>query len=160
MELKDDYEVWNGQNGKGIGRRLFHDAVWLQRLLRVRWTISHIRRISVCNILLLFYGCKICSHIPREKHRWGCLRTKCWGQYVDWRERKWQEAGENYVTRSFIIITIVKVKENDMCGTCSTHAGHKEWIQNCNMNIRSEETAGATRRGPTRRVIFKWILQK
>jgi hypothetical protein len=33
---------------------------------------------------------------------WGCLRTGCWGEYLDGREMKWQEIGENCIMRSFI----------------------------------------------------------
>jgi hypothetical protein len=34
---------------------------------------------------------------------WGCLRTGCWGECLDLRGRKWQNAGENCITRDFII---------------------------------------------------------
>jgi hypothetical protein len=34
------------------------------------------------------------------------LGTECWGEYLDPREMKWQESGENYVMRSFITCTV------------------------------------------------------
>jgi hypothetical protein len=40
---------------------------------------------------------------------WECLRTGCWGEYLDRREMKWQEVGENYIMRSFITCTLLQV---------------------------------------------------
>jgi hypothetical protein len=37
---------------------------------------------------------------------WGCLRTGCWGEYLDLRGRKWREAGEDCIMRSFITCTL------------------------------------------------------
>jgi hypothetical protein len=32
---------------------------------------------------------------------WGCSGTECWGEYVERREMKWGETGENCLMRSF-----------------------------------------------------------
>jgi hypothetical protein len=37
------------------------------------------------------------------------LRTGCWGEYLDQREMKWQEVGENCTMRSFITCTLLQV---------------------------------------------------
>jgi len=34
---------------------------------------------------------------------WGCLRTGCWGEYLDLNGWKWQEVGEYCIMMSFII---------------------------------------------------------
>jgi hypothetical protein len=47
---------------------------------------------------------------------WGCLRTGCWGEYLDRREVKWREVGENSTMGSFItysspsIIRMIKLR--------------------------------------------------
>jgi hypothetical protein len=33
---------------------------------------------------------------------WGCLRTRCWGEYFDQRGRNWREAAEHCIIRGFI----------------------------------------------------------
>jgi hypothetical protein len=38
----------------------------------------------------------------KEGTQTGCLRTGCWGGYLDRREMKWWEGGENCITRSFV----------------------------------------------------------
>jgi hypothetical protein len=40
---------------------------------------------------------------------WGYLRTGYWGEYLDRREMKWQEVGENCIMRSFIACTLLQV---------------------------------------------------
>jgi hypothetical protein len=42
-------------------------------------------------------------------HIWGCLRTECWGEYLDQRGMEWREGRENCITRSFIICTLRQV---------------------------------------------------
>jgi hypothetical protein len=51
------------------------------------------------------------SHPPWLNHsnyiwHWGCSRTGCWGEYLDWGGIKWRENGGNYIMRSFIICTL------------------------------------------------------
>jgi len=56
----------------------------------------------------------------------GCLRTGCSGESLDLRGRKWQEAGEDCIMRSFITFMLHQtllgdqVKEDEMGGACST----------------------------------------
>jgi len=38
-----------------------------------------------------------------------CLRMKCWGEYLDPTERKWQEDWKNYIMITFIISTLHQV---------------------------------------------------
>jgi hypothetical protein len=40
---------------------------------------------------------------------WGYLRTGCKGEYLDLRGRKWQEAGEDCIMRSFITFAIYQI---------------------------------------------------
>jgi hypothetical protein len=44
--------------------------------------------------------------------------------------RKWQEAGEDCIMRSFITCTLhqIQVKEDEMDGTCSTHGKYEKFI--------------------------------
>jgi hypothetical protein len=41
-----------------------------------------------------------------KKVDWGCMRTGCWGEYLDLRGRKWQGVGEVCIMRSFIPYTL------------------------------------------------------
>jgi hypothetical protein len=60
---------------------------------------------------VVLYGCETWFLQLREEHRlWGCLRTGCWGEYLDQREMKWQEVGDNCIMRSFIICTLLQVR--------------------------------------------------
>jgi len=36
---------------------------------------------------------------------WRCLRTGCWREYLDLRDRKRWMTGEDFITKSFIICT-------------------------------------------------------
>jgi hypothetical protein len=38
----------------------------------------------------------------------GCLRKWCWGEYLNRREMKWQEVGNNSIMRSFITCTLLQ----------------------------------------------------
>jgi hypothetical protein len=40
---------------------------------------------------------------------WGCMRTEWRREYLDLRERKWQEAGEECIMRSFITCTLHQI---------------------------------------------------
>jgi hypothetical protein len=41
---------------------------------------------------------------------WGFLRTGCWGEeYLDQREMKWQEVGENWMSSSFVTCTLCQI---------------------------------------------------
>jgi hypothetical protein len=52
------------------------------------------------------HGCKTWSLTLRRNTDWGCLKTGCWGEYLDWRGIKWQEIGGNCLTRGFITCTL------------------------------------------------------
>jgi hypothetical protein len=36
------------------------------------------------------------------------MRTGCRGEYLDMRRRKWQETGEHYIMRRFVIVDFLK----------------------------------------------------
>jgi hypothetical protein len=42
-------------------------------------------------------------------------------EYLDLRERKWQDAGEDCIMRSFITCMLQQVKEDETGGACSMH---------------------------------------
>jgi len=44
------------------------------------------------------------------------------------RERKWREAGQYCVMKSFMIITGIKSKEHKMARSCSTYVGDENCI--------------------------------
>jgi hypothetical protein len=55
---------------------------------------------------------------------------------LDLRERKWREAGEDYIMRSFISYKLITryysgddMKEDEIGGTCSTHGRDLKCIQ-------------------------------
>jgi len=39
---------------------------------------------------------------------WWCFWTGCWEEYLDLRWRKWWEAGEGYIMRSFEHVPFIK----------------------------------------------------
>jgi len=41
------------------------------------------------------------------------MRTGCSGKYLDLRGQKWQEAGDNYIMRSFITCMLHQIKEDE-----------------------------------------------
>jgi hypothetical protein len=50
-------------------------------------------------IFLLFYMGVIFGRWHKGRNiDWRCLRTGCWGEYLDRREMKWREIGENCIT--------------------------------------------------------------
>jgi len=42
---------------------------------------------------VVLYGRETLSLTLRDEYRLGHLRTRWWGEYLDLRQRKWQEAG-------------------------------------------------------------------
>jgi hypothetical protein len=48
------------------------------------------------------YGCETWSLTVREEHRLRVIENRVLREYFDLRERKWWEAGEDCVMRSFI----------------------------------------------------------
>jgi hypothetical protein len=57
---------------------------------------------------------------------------------LDLRDRKWQEVGENYIMKSFIVVPFTQgdqVKENEIGGVCSTYRRNEKLIQNFDSNI-------------------------
>jgi hypothetical protein len=55
------------------------------------------------------YGYETWSLTLRENIDWRCLRTGCWGGYLDQREMRSWEYRENRITRSFMICTLHQV---------------------------------------------------
>jgi hypothetical protein len=53
----------------------------------------------------------------RQEHRLRVFRTGCWGEYSDPRGRKWREAEEHCIMRSFITCTLHQM----LLGACSMH---------------------------------------
>jgi len=37
------------------------------------------------NVTFVLYGRETRSFILGEEHDWGCLKTKCWGEYLDFK---------------------------------------------------------------------------
>jgi hypothetical protein len=53
--------------------------------------------------------CYTPSSEPFRMYKRGCLRTGCWGEYLDQRGIERREGGESCITRSFIICTLRQV---------------------------------------------------
>jgi hypothetical protein len=68
--------------------------------------LPHLQKLRIYKTIILpfvIYGCETWSLTLREEYRlWECLRTGCWGGYLDLRGRKWHEAGEDCIMTSFI----------------------------------------------------------
>jgi hypothetical protein len=54
-----------------------------------------------CDIRLLYYGKNI---------DWRCLITWCWGDYLKLWGRKWQEAREHFIRKTFTIFTLHQIR--------------------------------------------------
>jgi len=54
-------------------------------------------------------------------------------RYLDLRGRKWREAGEDCIMRSFIKLYaspyVIRVKKDEMGETCIRHGRHEKYIQ-------------------------------
>jgi len=74
--------------------------------LPVSSKILNIKTYKTMILPVVLYGCETWSHTLREG---GCLRTECWGKYLDLSGRKWQETGEDYIMRSFIVGTLHQI---------------------------------------------------
>jgi hypothetical protein len=72
----------------------------------------HIAPARIYKIIILpvaLYGCEPWPLTLREGHRLRVLKTGCWEKYLDRREMKWQEDGENCIMRSFVTCTLLQV---------------------------------------------------
>jgi hypothetical protein len=81
---------------------------WYFALVQLRssllWSECKIYRIYKTIILPVnLYGCKTWPPTWSEEHR--VLERGCWEEYMDERQMKWQEAGENCIMRSFVTCT-------------------------------------------------------
>jgi hypothetical protein len=63
------------------------------------------------------------------------------------RERKWWEAGKGCIMRELhkfhtspTVVRVIKMKEDEMGGACSTHGRYKKSIRCFGWKIRMEET--------------------
>jgi hypothetical protein len=61
----------------------------------------------VCRFNIILTGNKY--ERAGKKIGWRYLRTGCWEEYLDLRSRKWQEAGEDCIMRSFITYTLHQI---------------------------------------------------
>jgi predicted RNA-binding Zn-ribbon protein involved in translation (DUF1610 family) len=69
-------------------------------------------KIKIYNIIMLsvvLYGCENCSLILREEQRLVVFENRCCGEYLDLRGRKCQEAGQDFIMRSFITCTLSQI---------------------------------------------------
>jgi hypothetical protein len=79
------------------------------RLCCTRWgDVSFMYRVSSFITNTYFVG-KAWSLTRREERRLS-LRTRCWGEYLEQRWRKWREAGEDCIMRGFITCTLHKIR--------------------------------------------------
>jgi hypothetical protein len=51
---------------------------------------------------VVLYGCKTWSVMLREELRFRVFEKGSWGEYLDPRGKKWLEAGEDCIMRSFV----------------------------------------------------------
>jgi len=60
----------------------------------------------------------------------GNLRTVCWGEYFNRKERKCQEVGENLLLLLLLLLLLDnKIKEQEMGGTCKMHEKTEKCMQ-------------------------------
>jgi len=65
--------------------------------------------------------------------------------YLDLRGKKWREAGEHCIMRSFVTfilhqILCDQVEDNEMDGACSAHGRDEKCAQNFGRKTQKEET--------------------
>jgi hypothetical protein len=86
-----------------------------------------------------------------------------WGENLNPRGRKWREAGEDYIMRSFITCTLRHTwlgwsnQGAEVHGTCSTHGRDEKCIQNFGRELKGRALENLD---VDRRIILEWILGK
>jgi hypothetical protein len=93
---------------------------------------------------------------------WKCVRTGCWGEYLKLRGRKWQEAREDCIMRSFVTCTLRQIllgwsnQEGWDRQVCSTHGKEDKCVQStCRKGRDHSEDIGVECR-----TILQLILEK
>jgi hypothetical protein len=73
---------------------------------------------------------------------WGSLRTGCWGEYLDPRRMKWQDAGENCIMGRSIVSTFHQI----LLGRSNQGRGRGMWRTEFWLKAWREKTTRQTRR--------------
>jgi hypothetical protein len=89
------------------------------------------------------------------KTDWGCLRTGCWGEYLDLRGMKWQEDGENCIYSVTMGWDCVSVELRPLTGPFSIPQMIHEWIWSSGGMILTGENR-RTRRKTCPSVTLTW----
>jgi len=64
---------------------------------------------QIINVPLVLYGCEMWSPALRERHRLRVYENRVRRRIFGQQGRKWREAGEDYVMRSFITCTLHEI---------------------------------------------------
>jgi hypothetical protein len=71
-------------------------------------TVIIVSQLLFMEICILFNNINIsvyCNILYSRNAGWGCLRIRCWGEYLDLRGTRWQGNGGSCKTRSWMICT-------------------------------------------------------
>jgi hypothetical protein len=107
--LNQTFSLWMYKGSLLPNIDKYYLCLWMsynsvQNLLSSRLASKNIK-IRIYKILhVVLCRCETWSLTLRNLD-WGCLRTGCWGEYLDWKEMKWREIGGNCIMRSFITCT-------------------------------------------------------
>jgi hypothetical protein len=133
VEISEPASTWEGQLHQH--KAGYINKAWDKSNARVKTNIKELRthdpyHLCQCTLSRLLLSeleyCQNRSHNWRDEFsvwykfkkkkftlnlywNWGCLKTGCWGEYLDPRKMKWGEVGGNCIMRSFITCTLLQV---------------------------------------------------
>jgi hypothetical protein len=101
---------------------------------------SSINTFKTIILPVVLYGRETWSLTLGEEHRLRTARMGCWREYLDLRGKKWQDAGEGSIMRSFITRYTKycqgdQIKEVVMDVACSRHTINEIYIQNFSRKV-------------------------
>jgi hypothetical protein len=144
-------------NSEKTSVRTADASVSLHQPPRPKAVYAYIDMIKLYTIIILpvvLYGCETWSH--DIKGVW----ERCWGEYLDRREMKWQDVGENCIM-SFITCTLKVSVIISRRMRWEEHLARNETVRYAYKRLigESEKTYWKTHRRRRGKIILKWNLK-